>query len=316
MKQRKTTQSTYKNQTEGQVLRVGKDKEVPTTANKFSWFSIPINIMRNMRLYFFLVSLLLYFLITRLGFGKYFVHQEFLYRVPMITESDIEVVAELPLPPGNLAVSSSGRIFFNFHPEFSPSPTKVAELINTESWRPYPSDDFQKKIITVLSIRIHNDILWLLDFAQHGLLGKPKLFGFRLSTDELIAEHIFDSSVAGIGSMLNDFQIDPSGKYIYIADTSIVGASPAIILYSIENGNSFRILNKHTSLFGNSLFLNVSDKVTKFGPFGFKIHVDSIALSRDGKNLFFGAVTSPNLYTIPTHFLIRYIKLSEKRCKE
>lgn len=228
---------------------------------------------------------------------------------PLLREDDLEIVANLPIPPGNLAVSESGRIFFNFHPEFNPSPTKVAELIKgTDSWIPFPNAEFQSKIITVLSLRIHNDILWLLDFAQHGLLGKPKLYGFLLSTDELIVEHIFARHIAGTGSMLNDFQIDPSGKYIYIADTSIVGYTPAIVIYSIEKDRSYRILSSHPSLLGNSIFFNVSGTVVKFGPFGLKVHVDSIALSRDGKSLYYGAVTSPNLYLIPTKSLIKIME--------
>jgi hypothetical protein len=33
---------------------------------------------------------------------------------------DVEEVASLPLPPGNIAVSESGRVFISFHPEGRP----------------------------------------------------------------------------------------------------------------------------------------------------------------------------------------------------
>jgi len=48
---------------------------------------------------------------------------------PELSASLLEVVADLDLPPGNIAVSADGRIFFSFHPEAAP-PVQVAELVN------------------------------------------------------------------------------------------------------------------------------------------------------------------------------------------
>src|SRR5687768_11981076 len=45
---------------------------------------------------------------------------------PLLPGSALELVAELPLPPGNVAVSASGRVYFSFHPEAGPD-VKVAE---------------------------------------------------------------------------------------------------------------------------------------------------------------------------------------------
>jgi hypothetical protein len=35
--------------------------------------------------------------------------------------------------------------------------------------------------------------------------------------------------------MLNDFNVSPDGNYIYIAGTSIISGSPAIIVFSIRD---------------------------------------------------------------------------------
>ena len=48
---------------------------------------------------------------------------------PTMPISALELVADLPLPPGNIAVSQSGRVFFTFHPEGKPT-IKVAELVD------------------------------------------------------------------------------------------------------------------------------------------------------------------------------------------
>ena len=60
-----------------------------------------------------------YLLVTRLGFGKLFPAQPLSKLSPLLPESVLEVVGELPVPPGNIAVSKSNRIFFTFHPEYS-----------------------------------------------------------------------------------------------------------------------------------------------------------------------------------------------------
>ena len=48
---------------------------------------------------------------------------------PVFQFSEMEKVADLDLPPGNIAVSSDGRIFFSLHPEARPD-IRVAELID------------------------------------------------------------------------------------------------------------------------------------------------------------------------------------------
>ena len=88
------------------------------------------------------ITPLIYLIYERMGLGNFSPnHAELSDLTPMLPESALEIVAELPLPPGNLAVSSKGRVFFNFHPEFDLQGTKVAELDpGTGSWRAFPSE--------------------------------------------------------------------------------------------------------------------------------------------------------------------------------
>jgi sugar lactone lactonase YvrE len=253
-----------------------------------------------------LVLMIGFFLVSRMGFGSYPVPSQRIFSTePYLLESELEIVAALPIPPGNIAVSQDGRVFFNFHPEYSPSPTKIAVLVNTTGYHPYPSAQFQTKIITCLSMRIDQlDRLWLLDFAQHGILGTPKLIAIDINTDEEVHEFSFPSTIAGFGSMLNDFQVDPSGKYIFIADTSIIAAAPALIVYSIDDRKAHRRVSNDATLLGKSYFLTVSGVQLRLGPIGVRINVDGIALSRDGQFLYYGAVTSDKLYRIPVQHLL------------
>jgi hypothetical protein len=60
-----------------------------------------------------------------------------------------------------------------------------------------------------------------------------------------------------MGSMLNDFSINENGQYLYIADTSILAQTPAIIVYSVQENTSYRLLSSLSSLFGQSSYFNV-----------------------------------------------------------
>lgn len=202
---------------------------------------------------------------------------------PALPEDVVKVVASLPIPPGNIAVSKFGRIFFNFHPEYNPIPNKILELDSPTQWHAYPDSPFQSRIKTCLSLRIdQQNRLWLLDFAQHGTAGTPTLFAFQLSNDkqgtddQLVLEYLFPREVAGFGSFLNDFQVDPSGQFVYIADTSIVAGTPGLVIFSLNDKKSYKVLESHPSMFGDSILLNVSNHLMHLGPIGLKVNVDSI----------------------------------------
>src|SRR5262245_37206991 len=60
---------------------------------------------------------------------------------PLLPGSSLETVVDLDYPPGNVAVSPDGRVFFTLHPDGKP-PAKVLELIDGKP-TPYPSAEFQ-----------------------------------------------------------------------------------------------------------------------------------------------------------------------------
>ncbi|HSD09478.1 MAG TPA: L-dopachrome tautomerase-related protein [Candidatus Binatia bacterium] len=228
---------------------------------------------------------------------------------PVLPPSALQVVADLPLPPGNLAVSKGGRIFFTFHPEASPA-IHVAELVGGKPV-PYPDEAFQKAeppaphFRTPLAVRIdRQDHLWVLDHGGYGITGQPRILAFDLKTNTLIDHYDFPSSIAGMLSMLNDFQVDPSGRHIYIADTSLFGGHPAIIAYDVENRTSRRLLDRHSSVMPKDYLMNAAGRdMTFFGLVTLKIGVDSIALDKQGKWLYYAPVSDSRMYRIAVHDL-------------
>ncbi|MFT6122516.1 MAG: hypothetical protein ACJASG_001039 [Oleiphilaceae bacterium] len=217
---------------------------------------------------------------------------------PTLSGDALEVVANLDYPPGNIAVSSTGRIFFTFHPEGRP-PFNIAELIDGKAIEIPINTDIDLR--TVLSMRIdHQNRLWILDYADHGS-ATPQLVAIDLGTMKVVHHYEFSSDIAGLGSHLNDFQVSQDGSIIYIANASILGLNPSIIIYSTRNQTAREVLLDHESVKADFYVPSVEgEKMLIFGVFAIRPGVDSIALDRNGEWLYFAPVTDEHLHRIRT----------------
>ncbi len=228
---------------------------------------------------------------------------------PLFDGSVLEKVVDLDYPPGNIAVSENGRVFFTLHPDGRP-PVKVVELVDGEPVA-YPNADYQADtegipwFQTILALRVdRQNRLWVLDFADFGR-GTPRISAFDLSTDELVLSHEIPSDVAGLGSMLNDFQVSPDGKTVYIAETSPLLQRPALIVLDVASGRARRLLHMHQSVMAQPLVMQTPGRdMMVFGLIDLRIGVDSIALDRDGDWLYYGPVSGGRLYRIATAALL------------
>ena len=241
----------------------------------------------------------------KFGFGDSMVD---LTTDPVLPASALERVADLNYPPGNIAVSPDGRVFFTLHPDGDP-PGKVYELVDGKP-RPYPNAAFQHRrkdepfFDTILSLRIdRQNRLWTLDYARFGR-GVPRLLAFDLTSGRVVHEYRFPSRVAGFGSMLNDFQIAPDGNHIYIAETSPLVHHPALIVYDIVSRKSRRVLDRDRSVVPHNFVIHAPGRdMLIYGIYNLRIGVDSIALDRHGEWLYYGPVSGDRLYRIRTRDL-------------
>ena len=230
--------------------------------------------------------------------------------MPLILASQTEIVADLDYPPGNIAVSKDGRIFFTYHPSGG-APDKLLELIGV-SPQPYPpppkeGEDGEPpagpppKLQSPLAVRIdQQNRLWVLDYARFGI-GQPRLLAFDLSTDQLAHRYDFPPEVAGFLSMVNDFQVDPTGTKIYIADASPIKQTPAIIVYDTVAKSSRRLLENAHSVQAQDYVIQAPGRdMTVFDIITLRIGVDSIALDKRGEWLYYGPLSGDRLYRIAT----------------
>jgi len=231
---------------------------------------------------------------------------------PLLPFSEVETVTQLDLPPGNVAVSPEGRVFFTYLPQARPG-VKVAELVAGKVL-PFPDEAFQKRrpgrlgFDTVLSIRIdRQNRLWALDYGSHGSR-RPYLFAFDLTTRELVHSFRFSPALAPVGSMLNDFQVDPTGARIYIADTSIIRQRPALIVYDVPTRSACRLLEREPAVSNGPYDVYVHGNRVGLlkGLLPLKFGVDSICLDREGEWLYFKALNSGTLCRIRTADIDRF----------
>ena len=218
---------------------------------------------------------------------------------PLFEPSALEVVVTSPEPIGNLAVSADGRVFYTIHPESRPSGAKLLEWVDGAP-KPFPSDEAQAQLETPLGIAIdRQNRLWTIDHGNHGT-GEAKLLAFDLGTGGVVHEHLFDSSVAQLGSFLQDLQVDSRGKWVFIADVSFWRKNPGLIVYDVELRKARRVLNSDPSVSAQSwLIRNPSKDMTFFGGLVvLKPGVDGIAISRDDAWIYYGAMCHDTMYRV------------------
>lgn len=240
---------------------------------------------------------------------------------PVMSADMLQTVADLPMPPGNISVSDGGRIFFTFHPEAGPD-IKVAELVDGKAV-PFPNEAFQtgaddehRYFRNVLSIRVDRfNRLWTLDNGHHGF-DATRLLAFDLDSGHVVHEHVFAPGNAGLGSHLNDFQVAPNGRTIYIADASFFAKTPAILVYDVSTKRARRRIEQHPSVEPEFYLPEVQGrKMQAFGLVAIRPGVDSIVLDSRGEWLYFAPITNNHLYRVRTNDL-RNPKLSQSELED
>src|SRR5205085_10066589 len=114
-------------------------------------------------------------------------------------------------------------------------------------------------------------------------------------------EFDFPSEVAGFLSMLNDFQVDPAGTHVCIAESSPIRQHPALIVYDVQHRRSRRVLDGDRSVQAMDYVMHAPERDLKvLGLFPLRIGIDSIALDVRGEWPYYGPFTGARLYRVPT----------------
>lgn len=232
----------------------------------------------------------------------------------------LQQVASFEHQVTGVTISKDGRIFVNFPRWTEDAPISVAEVMRDGRIRPYPDGEWNAwrnarknqmsagdHFVCVQSVvaDAHGN-LWVVDPAAPAtaavVQGGPKLVRIDLKTNKVAQVIRFDDTVAPQGSYLNDVRFSPDGRHAYLTDA---GAKGALVVVDLQTGKARRVLDGHPSTQPEKDVVVKTDgrELRRPDGRGVEFAADSIALSPDGRTLYWKALTGRTLYRISTDAL-------------
>jgi sugar lactone lactonase YvrE len=241
----------------------------------------------------------------------------------------LEQVARFDHQVTGVTVARDGRVFVSFPRWTEDTPVSVAELGKDGSIAPFPSDEWNAwrnarkdemsagdHFVCVQSVVADGEgNVWVLDPAApaqgYVVKGGPKLVEIDLRTNKVARVIHFDEEAAPQGSYLNDVRFSPDGRHAFITDS---GAQGAILVLDLQSGKARRMLDGHPSTQPEKGVVVHADghELRRPDGRGVEFASDGIALSPDGKTLYWQAIKGHTLYSVPTQALLS-TKAGEKQ---
>jgi sugar lactone lactonase YvrE len=237
----------------------------------------------------------------------------------------IELVATFdgPMPTG-VTVSRNGRVFVNYPRWGDPVTFTVAEVKGGKA-SAYPDAVFAtfdkgrptETLVSVQSVVVDPaDRLWILDTGsiQFGpvIPGGAKLVGVDLASNKVFKTITFPPEVALQTSYLNDVRFDlrkGNAGVAYITDSSGQGPN-GIVVVDLDSGASRRCLHEHPSTKAVKNFLPLvegrvlMERKPGLPPKHLSVGSDGIAISYEGKHLYYCPLASRHLFRVSTDVLL------------
>lgn len=219
--------------------------------------------------------------------------------------------------PGNVTVTSTGRIIVSMQPLDGPE-LRVVEVLADGGKQPFPNADWadgpetgEVGFAAVIGVDTdRNDVVWILDM---GAEDSPAQLVAWDSVRNALHTTIQIAPAAMVGnSFLQDFAIDEARRKIYIADMTLGNfageTKPAIIVVDLNTGQSQRVLE------GTSAFLPPDrDVLVEKSPLASKSEdgkvtqlrfgLNPIAIDKNNEWVYFGTINGERTFRIPAAVL-------------
>lgn len=225
--------------------------------------------------------------------------------------------------PTGVTVTEAGRIFVNFPRWGDDVPFTVAEVKGNQLVA-YPNPEINQadnarpgeRFLSVQSVVADGlGRLWVLDTAAPGfskpVTGGAKLVAIDLKTNNVVKTLVFPPDVILDATYVNDMRFDfRVGKagVAYVTDSSLSGTG-GIIVMDLATGKATRRLTGDRSTSPEPGFVPVVEGETLLqrhedgSTAPFSVASDGIALSPDGKTLYYSPLSGRHLYAVSTEML-------------
>jgi sugar lactone lactonase YvrE len=221
-----------------------------------------------------------------------------------------------------VAVSKSGRLFTNYPDWKGPHQYALVEVMPVTRVAPYPNDTMNTwkpgengmtKWVCVQAINIDDqNNMWVVDPAsplQKGVYNNSQKL-VEINLDQNTVQRIYPlKGVTDNKSYINDVRVDTRSQYAYITNSSEGG----IVVVDLKTGKARQVLQGNESVIADTSYgLVVDHHEMKKNNSVFRANADGLALTADGKYLYYKPLTDNKLYRIET----RYLKDSTLSVKE
>lgn len=229
--------------------------------------------------------------------------------------------------PVGFAYNSKGRLFVTYPRWEDPVKFTLGEIVNGRElaypnaelnrFGPGKGIDFAKHMVSTQGIVIDaRDRLWLLDSGTINLgkvlgPGAAKLIGIDTNTNKVVKTITFPGSVVTPDTYMNDLRVAlrrGQDGVAYITDSGEKSGN-AIIVVDLASGRSWRKLSGDVSVRATPKFVGVVEGTSYLNrPKGKpashnQTGADGLAISPDGKTLYYAPNASRRYYSIPTDAL-------------
>lgn len=217
----------------------------------------------------------------------------------------VEVVAELPIRPGNVTATPQGRVFTTVHSLGAPSGLQLIEITNGQ-YKAWPSADVQSAEGQVAEDRLDTPLgvaqdgkgnLWVIDMGHH--IGKTRIWGFDITTGALVRKIDLPAEIAPKGAFVQDLVIDAERGWAYLADL----APPGLIAVNLATGKAQRFAPHKSFDPEPEARMRIDGRDTMFNGQPANVGLNPITLSADGNTVFYGAMNGSRWYSVPARLL-------------
>ncbi|WP_292533139.1 L-dopachrome tautomerase-related protein [Methylocystis sp.] len=222
-------------------------------------------------------------------------------------DKNFDIVARLTQGPGNVTITSTGRIVMSQHQFYEPQ-ISVVELRPDRVTVPFPNAEMNDRarprsvsLDSVLGLRSDDGVVWLLDNGMRSSV-TPKLVAWDTTSNRLSRVIYLPPPIAPKDAFANDFTIDGRHKKIFIADPA-GGQNAALIVVDIETGAARRVLEGHQSVVPENVDLVIDGHPVQLKDANGRLsrpHIGVNPITEDLENewVYFGPMHGLSLYRV------------------